>query len=152
MIEPCRYCASERVAAVLDKRIEQAPTAGNKYRKRCLGCGRWLPCCSAADFQTADHQHVLPRDADPEAEDPTVPAEEFDGPVDGLSSGVSNDTPKAVATDGGEVEDVEEDDQEEPDRNHFECPACGGDVVGRPDECPHQGCGVPYNWPDETED
>lgn len=142
MIEPCEYCASQRVAAVLDKRIEQSPRAGNKYRQRCLNCGRWLPCCSAADFQTADHQHVLPRDSDPEADDPTVPVEEFDGEVDGISAG-SNDTPTAMTDGGTDIED-EEDDVEQ---NEFNCPKCGVRVVGHPDECPD--CGVPYQWDEE---
>jgi hypothetical protein len=145
VIDPCRYCSSERVAAVIDKRIEASPTAGNKYRTRCLGCGRWLPCCSAADFQTADHQHVLPRDADPDAEDPTVPAEEFDGAVDGVS-GATDDSPD-VATDGGQP--VDDDRDENDDAHRFECPKCEGSVEGYPDECPH--CEVGYNWPDEAE-
>lgn len=99
--------------------------------------------CSAGDFQAADHQHVLPAAADPDAEESTVPVDEFDGAVEGLSAAVSNDTPEAM-TDGGQ--DVEDDDDEEPERNHFQCPACGGNVVGHPDECPHDGCGVPYDW------
>ncbi|AAY24948.1 ORF 22 [Haloarcula hispanica virus SH1] len=176
VIEPCQYCASERVAAVLDKRIEASPTAGNKYRKRCLSCSRWLPMCGAADFQTAEHQHVLPRGADPESEDPTVPAEEFDGDVDGVQTAPTEDSPDgpppcqdpdceedATAAsghtwcdqhdgqDGQEVvtdggEPVEEADDEEPDVNQFDCPECGVSVEGYPDNCPE--CGVPYNWED----
>ncbi|AGC65543.1 hypothetical protein K745_gp18 [Haloarcula hispanica virus PH1] len=176
VIEPCQYCASERVAAVLDKRIEASPTAGNKYRKRCLSCSRWLPMCGAADFQTADHQHVLPRGADPESDDPTVPAEDFDGQVDGVQTAAPSDGPppcqdpyceedataasghtwcdeheghngQQVATDGGEP--VEEADDEQQDVNEFDCPECGVAVEGYPDECP--GCGVPYQWDDEDQ-
>ena len=152
MIEPCQYCASERVAAVLDKRIEKSPTAGNKYRKRCLACERWLPMCSAGDFQTAEHQHVLPADVDPDEDDPTVPAVEFNGAVDGLSGATdaTADTPEAL-TDGGEDVEPDGDGDEEPDVNTFDCPGCGGHVEGYPDECPHDGCGVPYNWPDDPE-
>lgn len=100
--------------------------------------------CSAGDFQTADHQHVLPRDADPDDEDPTVPAEEYDGPVDGVS-GASTDSTPEVLTDGGEVKDEDENE----DENTFDCPECGEHVVGYPDECPE--CGVPYRWNDEEE-
>lgn len=151
MIEPCQYCASERVAAVLDKRIEAAPTAGNKYRKRCLGCSRWLPCCSAADFQTADIQHVLPRDADRDGDDPTVPVADFDGDVEGVKTAgdVRDDTPTAM-TDGGTDQDEEEEDDQ--DANLFECPSCGQQVVGYPEKCPHGDCGVPYRWDNDNED
>lgn len=147
MIEPCQYCASERVAAVLDKRMEKSPTAGNKYRKRCLSCGRWLPMCSAADYQTAEHQHILPADADPDDDDPTVQAAEFNGADTASADAGDQDDPPEVRADGGEVVD---DDDEEPDVNRFACPECGNPVEGYPDECPHPGCGVPYNWPDET--
>ena len=142
MIEPCQYCASERVAAVLDKRMEHSPTAGNKYRKRCLSCERWLPMCSAGDFQTAEHQHVLPRDADPDDDEPTVPADEFDGPVDGLATRGGDDAPTAM-TDGGEDLD-DQDDEEHDDVNEFDCPECDTHLTGYPDECPD--CGVPYRW------
>ena len=144
MIEPCQYCASERVAAVLDKRMEASPTAGNKYRQRCLSCERWLPMCSAADFQTAEHQHVLPRDTDAEEDDPTVPANEYDGPVDGVSTAQSADGDEEAMTDGGEVQDGESADRD--DVNRFECPKCGDQVEGYPESCPHDGCGVPYQW------
>lgn len=148
MIEPCRYCASERVAAVLDKRMEKSPTAGNKYRKLCLACSRWLPMCGAADFQTADHQHVLPADADPDDEEPTVPAEEYDGPVDGLATAASGDDEAPTAmTDGGT--DLDDQDDEEH-VNEFDCPECGEHLTGYPDECPT--CEVPYRWDDEDDE
>ena len=143
MIDPCRYCQSEKVAAVLDKRIEKSPTAGNKYRQRCLECERWLPCCSAADFQTADHQHVLPADVDADDPDPTVPVAEFSGPVDGVKGG----TPTAV-TDGGQDTDDSDVEDDESESNEFDCPGCGGHVEGFPEYCPHDDCGVPYDWED----
>lgn len=95
--------------------------------------------CSAADFQTADHQHVLPADADPDGEDPTVPAEEFDGVVDGLASAASSDDSPTAMTDGGE--DM---DDQESEENEFDCPNCGTHLTGYPDECPE--CEVPYRW------
>jgi hypothetical protein len=147
VIDPCDECKSERVAAVVDKRIEAAPTPGNKYRTRCLNCERWLPMCSAADFQTADIQHVLPRDADPEADDPTVPADEYDGVVSSPST-----TPEAMTDGGQDLADDEGDDgdDENHDVHRFECPKCGRPVEGYPNSCPHPDCGVSYNWPDEA--
>jgi len=143
VIEPCKYCQSQRVAAVLDKQIEARPTAGNKYRKRCLDCGRWLPCCSTADFQAADRQHVLPRGVDRESENPTVPVEEFGGDVDGLQSADSGGTDTAV-TDGGPETTADNSDSDGDDANRFDCPKCGDSVTGQPDECPH--CGAGYKW------
>ncbi|AFD02294.1 putative protein 13 [Haloarcula hispanica icosahedral virus 2] len=146
MIEPCKYCQSQAVAAVLDKQIEARPTAGNKYRKRCLGCQRWLPCCSTADFQAADRQHVLPRGVDRDSEQPTVPVEEYDGQVDGIQAGNSaNSTNQRAMTDGGQPVVAEDTDDESGEEvNEFDCPACDEHVEGQPDDCPE--CGVPYQW------
>lgn len=142
MIEPCKYCQSQAVAAVLDKQIEARPTAGNKYRKRCLDCQRWLPCCSTADFQAADRQHVLPRGVDREANQPTVPVEEYDGQVDGVQAGDEANTANRAMTDGGQPQVADESDDSEV--NTFDCPACSEHVEGQPEECPE--CGVEYQW------
>lgn len=64
----CRYCQSTDVVPVLDRGIEQAPKAGNKYRRHCLNCWRWLPMCSASYFRMHDDPHVLPVGAEPERE------------------------------------------------------------------------------------
>ena len=40
--EKCRYDDRESVVPVLDKPIDEAPTAGNNYWRHCLSCGRWL--------------------------------------------------------------------------------------------------------------
>lgn len=139
MIDPCEHCGSERVAAVLWKQIEQSPRSGNKYRLRCLNCGKWLPCCSAADFQAADRRHVLPADVDPDADDPTVPVADYDGQVDGIQGATDGDD--GLRADGG-TDDQPQTDQD--DRNEFDCPACGSHQTGYPDECPD--CGAPYNF------
>lgn len=155
MMDECRHCSSGRVVPVLDVRIEQSPTAGNKYRTRCLECGRWLPMCGADDYENHLHPHVLPKDADPQAEDPTVPLEEWDNSerfqevLDRLEDYADRDRPyTVVAADGGEqIEDVDDDEpaDDEPE-NLFECPATGCDRVneGYPDECP--ACGATYDW------
>lgn len=158
MIEPCEHCGSERIAAVLWKKIEQSPRAGNKYRLRCLDCGRWLPCCSKGEFQTADRQHVLPADVDPDSETPTVPVGDYDGPVDGLREPPTGEPEDGMAADGsgGTVDDdddagQEHDDGDDEPVNEFQCPpshgGCGKTVTGYPDECPH--CGAGYDWKNE---
>lgn len=61
-MENCKYCHSDRVVPVLDEGIEQRPPGGNKHRRRCLTCERWLPMCSAKAFRTHPDPHVLPVD------------------------------------------------------------------------------------------
>jgi len=107
--------------------------------------------CSAGDFQTAEHQHVLPADVDLDDEDPTVPAEEFNGTVDGLATAASSDDAPQAMTDGGEDLDEHDDgDDEQDDVNEFDCPKCGTHLTGYPDECPD--CAVPYRWDADGED
>lgn len=72
----CRYCGSEDVVPVLDKGIADAPKAGNKYRRHCLSCWRWLPMCSASYFRAHDDPHVLPIEAEAERRN-LVPLEEY---------------------------------------------------------------------------
>lgn len=48
---------------------------GNKYRRRCRECQRWLPCCSAKEWKAHDDPQVLPADADPNDPD-LVPVEQ----------------------------------------------------------------------------
>lgn len=72
----CRYCGSEDVVPVLDKGIADAPKAGNKYRRHCLSCWRWLPMCSASYFRAHDDPHVLPIEAEPERRN-LVPLDEY---------------------------------------------------------------------------
>jgi len=158
--DECEYCGSERVAPVLDKRIEQSPTAGNKYRTRCLSCWRWLPMTSADAWKESQLSKVLPATADPEQPDNLVEPEEApDGRLEELkekvaSQGVDTHQGEEVAADGGqpEVEDVEDDEQDEEEANTFDCPAtdCGATHSGYPDECDE--CGAPYKWGDEDDD
>lgn len=137
MTEPCKYCGSDAVAAVLDKKIEESTGAGNKFRQRCLNCRRWLPCCKAAVFQAADERHVLPVDADRDGDDPTIPVEEYDGDVEGTKTASDSANSTDAAADGlrsdggGQV-------------NSFNCPNCGDHVTGYPEECPN--CGAGYDW------
>lgn len=59
-MEECKYCHENQVVPVLDKTMEQQPRAGNKYRRSCLSCGRWLPMCSEKYFRAHPNPHVLP--------------------------------------------------------------------------------------------
>lgn len=146
----CEYCASRRVVPVLLKRIERSPTAGNKYRRFCQGCERWLPFCGESDYRQALHPHVLPADGDPDdAAEHIVPLEDYDyGPEwADLVERATGDRPDAEAlTDGGQDVQDDESDEGEPEQviNQFDCPGCGETVEGYPDECPT--CGAPYNW------
>jgi len=152
----CKWCGSKRVVPVLDKRIERSPKTGNKFRVYCLACDRWMPFTSDKEYRDHLHPHVLPADADPEADDPTVPLEDYDyGPEwRDLAERTARSRPEQqAATDGGEV--VEEDDEadavdgDEPEPvNRFDCPGAGCEAVveGEPDECP--ACGVGYDWSD----
>lgn len=169
MTGECRYCGCEKVVPVLDKRIEQSPKAGNKFRTACIGCNRWLPMTSEEVFRSHDRPHVLPlegvpklsSDEDPDVED-VVPLEDYDyGPeLADLVERISGDGGQTAATDGGQdvpetgdddVEDELEDDDEEAE-NRFQCPATNCDAVhvGHPDECTDpvegEGCGIGYNW------
>ena len=115
-VDPCGFCSSTRVAVVIDKRIEASPTPGNKYRKRCLACDKWLTMASTAEFETCEYKHVLPRDADPDAEDPTVPADEYDGKVRSALTPEQHaqrrDDSTELVADGG-TEDVEQPDEDD---------------------------------------
>jgi phage FluMu protein Com len=115
-VDPCGFCSSTRVAVVIDKRIEASPTPGNKYRKRCLACDKWLTMASTAEFETSDYKHVLPRDADPDADDPTVPADEYDGKVRSALTPEQHaqrrDDSTELVADGG-TEDVEQPDEDD---------------------------------------
>lgn len=73
----CRYCKSTEVVPVLDKQIEQAPKAGNKYRRHCLSCSRWLPMCSTEYFKQHPNAHVLPASEEPEREN-LIPLSEYE--------------------------------------------------------------------------
>lgn len=119
----CRYCASERVVPVLDKRLHNSPSAGNPFRSRCMGCERWLPMTTKAAFKQSPDAMVMPPDQDPD--DPAlVPFDEYDY-ADKLSDLAAkvDDSP-----------------------NQFVCPVegCEADHTGYPDEC--DDCGTEYNW------
>lgn len=154
MKDECRYCGSERTVPVLDARMEGQPHGGNPYKWRCLGCSRWLPLATKEAFKQHHRPHVLPKDADPEADGCTIPLEDWDRPErfdeirERIESYRGRKRPYALVTDGGDdtdevdVDDDQDDVEESP--NRFECPTCGEEVTGYPDECPH--CEAGYNW------
>ena len=87
-MEECRYCHENQVVPVLDKKMEQQPRAGNKYRRSCLSCGRWLPMCSAEYYRAHHNPHVLPI-----GESEIVPLSEVDvTEKDPMSGHVGRDT------------------------------------------------------------
>lgn len=59
-MEECKYCSKSQVVPVLDEETEQLSRPGNKFRRFCLACGRWLPMCSAKYFRSHPNPHVLP--------------------------------------------------------------------------------------------
>lgn len=160
--DECDGCDDAAVVPVLDKGIERSPTPGNKFRQRCLACGRWHTMTSEEAFRSHDHPHVLPLGEDGDAIESLVPLEDYqygpewrdlaarigddveepDGEVVGHSGGG-----KDAMTDGGvntEPATVEEED-DEPE-NLFVCPYedCETEHTGYPEEC--GGCGGIYNW------
>lgn len=150
MMGDCRYCGSGRVVPVLHARMLGQPHGGNPYRSRCLECSRWNPVISKDTFKNHLRPHVLEKDADPDAEGSTIPLEDWDESeryadvVERLENYADRDRPfeLAGATDGGqEADDV---DDQESDENRFECPTCGGENTGKPDDCQH--CGATYQW------
>ena len=171
-VDPCGFCSSTRVAVVIDKRIEASPTPGNKYRKRCLACDKWLTMASTAEFETCDFKHVLPRDADPDAEDPTVPADEYDGKVRSALTPEQHaqrrDDSTELVADGGteDVEQVPEPEGDGPDDGEADVDADddleGGDQDDQDDEsngeyagehtfeCPRCGA-ANFGYPEECE-
>lgn len=99
-------CSDPDPVPVLDKRIELGETkGGNKYRKRCINCGYWLPMTSAAFYDGHDRPHVLPLNGDPDDLDDTIPAEEYDhGPER-----------EALLTDGDGDQDESESESDQDD-------------------------------------
>lgn len=121
----CRYCASERVVPVLDKRLHNSPSAGNHFRDRCLHCERWLPRTSKQRFIEHANSKVLPPDSDPQ--NPTL--------VD-LSDYEFAD----------ELNELIEKSENSGTENEFRCPVdgCEAEHDGYPDYC--EECGTKYNW------
>lgn len=121
----CRYCASQRVVPVLDKRLHNAPNAGNHFRERCLGCERWLPMTTKERFKNHPEAKVMPPDQNPD--NPTlVDFEEYDY--------------------ADELAELAEKVEENGTDNHFVCPVegCEAEHDGYPDEC--GACGTKYDW------
>ena len=156
--EECRYCKRDAVVPVLDKSIERNPAGGgNKYRRRCTACDRWAPMCSEDHYRDHAHPHVLPVDADADAEGSILPLEQYDyGPewndlVDRVTesdpspseepspSDAAGGAGRRAMTDGGEVAD-----DDEPSGNVFDCPWCGEQQHGKPECC--GDCGAEYEW------
>lgn len=131
MDDHCKYCGSGRAVPILDKRLENSPKRGNKYRAACLECERWLPLASESEFRTHSNPHVLPADAPSDAVHRLVPLEEYDYGPEWAALVGDQSKDQRVLPDGGQI-------------NRFECPSCGDLVEGRPEECPH--CGGGYKW------
>ena len=150
--DECRYCGANSVVPVLDKSIERKPTGGgNKFRRRCLSCYRWLPMTSEKYYRNHLHPHVLPVDADSDEEGCCVPLEEYDyGPEWrdlARKVGAVEDGGQRAMTDGGTDADADEaDEAEESVENQFTCPYddCDAEHTGYPDEC--GACGAVYEW------
>lgn len=155
MRETCKSCGSEETVPVLDVKLTRRPGGGNPYRARCLACSSRYGTAGKVDWANHSHPHVLPRTADPGAEHPTIPLSEYDDRDDlpdyVEDAGVVLDRAEELRDEGREfevVDPVQEDDvDEDPEPetvNRFDCPGCGAEVEGKPDECP--GCGAPYQW------
>jgi rRNA maturation protein Nop10 len=147
MKDECPHCGSGRTVPVLDVRMRGQPHGGNPYRARCLGCDRWLPMASKEDFKNHLHPHVLRKDADPDADDCTIPLEDWDRADDyqevlkRLERYRDRERPYEIATDGDGTDETE---QQAERTNNFACPACDEERTGYPDRCPD--CGATYNW------
>lgn len=139
MDDTCKYCGSGKAVPVLDKRIENSPKPGNKYRAACLAedCQRWLPLASEEEFRAHPRPHVLPADAGSDDVHRVIPLEEYDYGEEWAS--LAESAGQRAMTDGGD------DTVDEPE-NRFTCPStgCEAEVEGKPDECPE--CGAGYNW------
>lgn len=144
MDDHCQYCGSGKAYPVLDKRIENSPKPGNKYRAACLGCERWLPLTSEEEFRAHPEPHVLPADAGSDELGRIVPLEEYDYGEEWAELVEQANDQQAVADGGSHV--VDDDDRSEEPANRFQCPAtgCEAEVEGKPPECPE--CGAPYQW------
>lgn len=152
--DECRYCGEHSVVPVLDKSIERSPTGGgNKYRRRCLSCYRWAPMTSREHYEQHAHPHVLPVDADSDAEGSCVPLEEYDyGPewedlAERVGAGESDESgPSADVTTANEQPVMTDGGTDEEPENSFVCPydGCDAEHTGYPDEC--DACGAVYEW------
>jgi len=94
-MENCKYCQQNQVVPVLDEEIEQRPRPGNKFRRFCQSCERWLTMCSAKYFRTHPTPHVLPIDEEypiPLSQSETV--ERY--PVSALAGRTSETSPRSL--------------------------------------------------------
>lgn len=94
-MENCKYCQQNQVVPVLDEEIEQRPRPGNKFRRFCQSCERWLPMCSSNYFRTHPTPHVLPID-----EENPIPLSESEAveryPVSALAERTSETSQRAL--------------------------------------------------------
>jgi len=125
MTGECKYCDSTDTVPVLDASMRHQPGGGNPYRVRCRSCWRWLPSTSKAEFKNHLHPRVLPKGVGADEPDSTIPLEEWD------RSDEFEEVVQRVLEDGGSV-------------NEFDCPACGAELTGYPDEC--SKCETPFEW------
>lgn len=159
----CEHCDERAVVPVLDKNIDQSPLPGNKYRTCCIACGAFGPMTSERHWREHRRPHVLPkgRDADVGA---IIPLTEYDyaheyrelidriratGDVDADPGDVreqaAKQRPEATAiADGGQSEPKSDEPDYHDESHRFDCPCCGRELAGYPDDCTH--CGATFGW------
>lgn len=112
-------CGEGEFVAALDLKLVPSHVPGNKYCRMCKNCGK-RHFVSRKFFERSEDKHVIPvKETDP------VEATECDS-CDSIT----------WVTGGSECARCGE--------NIFDCPNCGEEVQGEPDECPN--CGTDYNW------
>lgn len=139
---------------------------GNPFWSYCLKNDKFGKGIPKEEFKSHHRPHVLPRDGEKGSRDDLIPLEEWDEAEERWPAVVnrlraeSDQTPiQELATDGGgaataaqtdadleEAEDLDRDDpadDEEPDKG-FQCPMCGHDMTGEPEECDE--CPAEFGW------
>ena len=134
MKDKCTHCGSGRLVPYIDERVAKSPAGGNPFRERCLNCWKNGTAISRADFEGHESPHVLPFDADPKADNNLVALENSDFDYQAYS-GTQLRSDQVAAADGG---------REKESENRFDCPNCGCEHTGYPEECDE--CGAPYSW------
>lgn len=118
MPESCE-CGNGEFVPALDLKMVPSHVPGNKYCRICSGCGK-RHFCSKDHYEQSDNKHVVPV-----KETKPVEATECESCGEQTWENGAHECARCGA-------------------NIFDCPSCGDEVHGEPDECPH--CGVDYDW------